>query len=342
MLLIPSTTTTTTTDLVDMSYNPYSTLLNPYRQVTQVPQALPLGFNQGTNTGPKNGSFPIDTNITMAGSAHYGSGDADTNGRVSHHLFHNRNNWKDYHTGDAQLTFVKGNYNVKALDGSQPPDSVEHEMMGLSMMNYHLRYDPYWKQQFNQNSAREFCEQWAFFGVQQNDTPTYFDAAREARKQNFYFARQVFLPNIWAASQNVSGTNCREAASQLDDLYLILQRAEQPLDGEELLPARNVNGLNLNDSTTAVENYWRIVPYVSHDRLPPPACLYTNYDPRDSSRSWVGTYWRVGKVTGVIGSTNNNAVISQAREAIFPTTRSNDYKTPLYRLPQLEVFLKVS
>ncbi len=323
-------------------YNPHTTLNNPWRQQTQVAQVLPIPFDNGTNSGPRSASFPIDTSITFAGSAHYGSGEADSNGRIGLHIFHNRHGWKPYHTGDAQLTFVK----CTPSDYAKCKLAIEYELMGLSQMNSFHRYDKAWKLQFNQQSARTFKKEWSFLGVQQGDSPAYSDVQIEQRKQNFYFGKRAVLPNIWSALCSTRSST-RSIVNELDDLFLIIQRVEQDIDGEDIPDAKKLRSgsgaaVSVNPNREK-EYYWRIIPYVSHDRRPPPVHLYSNRDFRHPERNWVGDFIRIGKATGMTGGGASSAlVVGRARDAIFPVERSGDYKTPLYLLPHVEVFLKVT
>jgi len=244
------------------------------------------------------------------------------------------------------LTFVKIN---RAMEHHKEPGSsilaVDHQFLSISAINKKFSFDPEWKhfnhQQFP--SISEWTDFWNFFGVQQNDTPAFIERTAlksDQRKQNFHFARRCRFPNVFAAMKS-SKTGNTECTEEMDDVFLMTRKFERPMDGEKLPFARPLNpDVPLPEPKT--EFIWQIVPYVSHDRKPPPFCLYSNIDTRNPEREWVGCYWRIGKVTGVFGTTTNPDVVQKARNALFPQGPLSDYKASIYTLPQIEVFLRLS
>lgn len=255
-----------------------------------------------------------------------------------------------YRLGGSLITFIR----TKGQGTSKV--NVKHQFISLPRLNFKLRHDQRYITEFNQKSAEKLLNTFQLVGVQQGQEANNVDSEYGIdHAQTFHIQKRAKTPNIWAAIETRKQT--RGTVREGDVLYLIAMRFQMN-DNFELNPP--------GASAKELRWIWQFVPYVSSDRQKPSRHLYNESALRDSigkviteevelSDTKGGTYkksmikrdgWTGGIVLiGYCWSTYQETVANQmitrhrANNCVFNTNDGGAYKTDIYLLNNLEIFI---
>lgn len=212
-----------------------------------------------------------------------------------------------------------------------------HHVRSLSALNAHLRSLAGRVAYGRVDSATGrggFLREWRVYGMQKTDLPKYAAEGGGTVVLPFVVGKQAIMFNYWACATGgrlQPGSHLWLLAirySLSHDLGVMdraakRQRQEQKQDEMDNLPAPS------ND-------FWQLVPYVSHDRVPPSPSLY-------SAPGWVGEaiYIGIAQEQYEADACPPERVRAVARSATFPSTCDQSYRTDLRRIvPRVTVFLR--
>lgn len=216
--------------------------------------------------------------------------------QLNFHLCVDFDRFEHFRTGGKQLTFV-----------SRRTNGITHDMKGLSCMNQYLHSVDGMDKYGSDKTLFKWSEDWSFYGVPVNNTTS--DLAETSDKcMAMHVGKRARVVN--PASTILSNNKMEKVptVSTGDHMYLLMRRFYH-FDSIGVLARKG----------KAQRYYWRIDPYVSHDKTPPSPILYNN-----SVGKGIAIF--VGSVYSVYGATNINiGAVVNAREAFHPTSDDVNY-----------------
>lgn len=231
-------------------------------------------------------------------------------------------------------------------------------LRNLSMLNCYLASQAGRAEFGKSSTCAKLLAKWHPIGFQQTNTDAP-GVTRRLREMAVTVAvsHKCRIPNLWLALGKPMNVG--------DHLYLVLRRykhyALRPGDGVKVFQG---------------EYFWRFEPYISYDRRPPPAVLFTSphtastpapqkitvvvppkrkaggADPRDAvdegtlgqfkaKDEWFGTHLYIGLISEFYGDHSPQRFQSAAKRALFPQQRNSEFKDILVALPVVEIMYLV-
>lgn len=232
------------------------------------------------------------------------------------HLCVDFNKFEHHRTGAKQITFV-----------SRHATCIAHDMKGLSSMNQYLHSDAGMEKYGKERTAYEFTEDWSLYGVPVSNTAANL-AHTSDKCYTFHLGKRARVTSPAAMMLRKDRAN-KPSVSVGDYVYLLIRRY-QHVD-----PIASIFGASSTRAPRATRHYWRIDPYISHDKMPPSPELYNSF-------YGAGVSLFVGSVYTVYGDTSISAeAVANARDAFHPTMDNSDYIHQLKRSFDIDINLGV-
>jgi hypothetical protein len=231
-----------------------------------------------------------------------------------------------------------------------------YKMLGVSALNYHLRYDQDFINCYgNESNTLKFQSDWAFSGVQQTQPASQgigdkvkqlvvtLTVGRRAR---------MYCPHVMSHFTSSD----REVVANHDKLFYVMRRYPLPDEasqqfnqykGKRTLAQeygwRNPADEDMVDIPSSEaeqpkpkvkgQYYWRLEPYVSRDNAVPPLYTYSyagdslDFARRDDNTAWVGCFFYLGVVHECHGDMSwDGARANIAKKFLFPEAAGDSYK----------------
>lgn len=231
--------------------------------------------------------------------------------------------YQPHHATANQLCFVSI---------GQMSNNITHAPRSVASMNQMLSSEEGIKRYGSHFSSSRIFEDWTFYGVPVSNTPEHLMHVKE-KVMGFHIGRRA---RILSPAAGIATSGSSPAARIGDHVYLIVRRVMLKDELEERFRDLHSGAMPSNNGVRSLAEKrqqervpsdppeeprycWRIDPYISQDRCPPPSYLY-------NTETGIGRSLFIGSVYSIYGSTYYSpSAVRQVQAAMHPTKDSTDY-----------------
>jgi hypothetical protein len=248
-----------------------------------------------------------------------------------------------------------------------------YKMLGVSALNYKLRYDPDFINCYgNEPNTLKFQQDWSFAGVQQTQPSSQGIGAKQKQlvvTLTVGRRARMYCPHVMLRYTSSD----RDVVANHDKLFFVMRRYPLPDEAAQQFEKKRENmyrgkrtlaeeygwrdsGGDMVDIPEEPEQpkpkvkgqyYWKLEPYVSRDNAVPPLSAYSyagdklDWAARDET-AWVGCFFYLGIVHechGDMGWEGNKANV--AKKFLYPEAAGDGYKESGNRIADVVIQVAV-